>query len=227
MNTPAPAARFLSSAARRRLLGTFCAAATIFLAGAIWTQGQTPAPTATPAVSPSPDPSPSPTPVNPALYLPQAATVQVAAGGGTTNAANAQQNTISKTQTSRAGATAPATSDTANPTAAVPLQPSSPDLFSPTVLAAQPQTVTVTLSYNVACAGANVLVAPLDGGSINGSAGAQTVTVGTDGTLVFNFQAPSGPGRYHVVTRLGGAEMTLPFDVADPTTATPTPPPPR
>ena len=167
-------------------------------------QAQTTAPTTTPAASPAA----SPGPINPALYLPQAATVQVAGTGGSTTSA-----------TARVGTARTATNATSTPPVQS-LQVSSPDLFSPTALAAQPQPVTITLTYNVACAGATVLVAPLDGGTVNQvgggasqTAGAQQITVGADGTLAFSFQAPAGPGRYHVITRLGGVEMALPFDV--------------
>ena len=93
----------------------------------------------------------------------------------------------------------------------------------PTALAAQPPPVTVSLAYNPACAGANVTVVPLDAGQINGAVGAQTVTIGADGTLVFTFQAPNRPGRYHVMTRLGATEIALPFDVAKSAAATPAP----
>ena len=89
------------------------------------------------------------------------------------------------------------------------------------MLAAQPQEASITLNYNVACAGASVLVEPLDGGAINGSPGGKMVTVGADGTLTFRFQAPSGPGRYQVIARLGDTEVGFPFDVANPATATP------
>ncbi len=61
-----------------------------------------------------------------------------------------------------------------------------------------------------------MLVAPLDGGTVTGVSGGHTVTVGADGTLAFSFQAPSGPGRYHVIVSLGAAQMALPFDVAAP-----------
>jgi hypothetical protein len=79
-------------------------------------------------------------------------------------------------------------------------------------MAAQGQAANVTLSYDPSLAGDQVLVAPLDGGTING-AGAQTLTVANDGTLNFSFLPPSAPGRYQVVTQLNGAEITFPFVV--------------
>ena len=178
--------------------------------------------TSSPVTSPtaSPDPTATSTPggsTNPALYLPQAASVQVSSTGGANTPAVSQRKSGSRT-----AAKGVTNSDTSAPPAQS-LQVRSPDLFSPTSLSAQPQPATITLTYNVACAGSTVLVAPLDGGAINGTPGAQNVTVGADGTLVFSFQAPSGPGRYHVLTRLNGAEISFPFDVADPAAATPVP----
>jgi len=98
------------------------------------------------------------------------------------------------------------------------LQLSSSDLFAPVSLSAQPELVTITLTYNVTCAGSVVTVAPLDGGGINGTSGWQQVTVASDGTVYFTFQAPSKPGRYHVLTRLSGAEIGFAFDVANSST---------
>jgi hypothetical protein len=106
------------------------------------------------------------------------------------------------------------------PTSALPLHLNSPCLFSPVVLSVQPQPATFTLTYNVAYAGASVLVAPLDGGLINGASGGRTITVGPTGTIVFTFQAPASPGRYHVITNLGGAEIALPFIVPAAPTST-------
>ena len=142
----------------------------------------------------APTTSPGPTNVvNLALYLPVSATVQIGVQNG------------------------------ASILPSLSLQLNSPEFFSPTSLATQPQPVTVTLSYNLAAAGGSVMVAPLDGGTINGSPGGHTLTVGVDGALAFSFQAPARPGRYHVVTRLGSSETTLPFDVASPAATTPTP----
>jgi hypothetical protein len=170
-------------------------------------------------VSPTPsDPvsTPSPTDGNgSSLYLPRAATVQL---GGTTGGSTSALGKRSGTS----GLHSAGTSDVDQPPAQ-PLQINSPELFSPTTLSTQPQAAGITLMYDTACAGLQVLVAPLDGGMINGSTGAKSVTVGTDGTLIFSFQAPSGPGRYHVVTRLGNSEISLPFDVPVPDNATPAP----
>ena len=110
---------------------------------------------------------------------------------------------------------------------AVKLGFDSADLFSPTNLSIKPELATVTLTYDLACVGAKVVVAPLDGGVINGTPGGQTLQVGLDGTVLFSFQAPAGPGRYHVVTRLvtslGSRERALPFDVIDPAAPQPLP----
>ena len=126
------------------------------------------------------------------------------------------------------GSTTPGTSGTI--TAALPavkLGFDSLDLFSPTKLSIQPELASVTLTYDLACVGAKVIVAPLDGGMINGVPGGRTLQVGPDGTVAFSFQAPASPGRYHVITRLvlplGSRERALPFDVIDPLAPQPLP----
>lgn len=103
----------------------------------------------------------------------------------------------------------------------------SPDLFSSTKLSLKPELAAVTLTYDLVCIGAKIIVAPLDGGAINGTPGGQTLRVGLDGKVTFSFQAPAAPGRYHVVTRLvtplGSKERALPFDVIDPAAPQPLP----
>jgi hypothetical protein len=140
---------------------------------------------AAPIETPASSPTATPAPLGGVnpAFVPQAANVQVASANG------------------------------GPPTSAVPLLLNSPCLFSPVVLSVQPQLATFTLTYNVAYAGASVLVAPLDGGLINGAGGGQSMTVGPNGTIVFSFQAPASPGRYHVITNLGGTEIALPFIV--------------
>ena len=181
---------------------------------------QSPEPSASPAASPSPTPGVA---LNPALYLPQGATVQVADSSATRATSAVKRNNSRKASSDRGGAKFANASDE-TPPPAEPLQLTSPAMFSPTVLAAQPQAATITLNYNVACAGSAVMVAALDGGTLNGTLGGKSITVGADGTLVFTFQTPSGPGRYHVITRLGNSEISFPFDV--PATADVSTPPP-
>ncbi len=130
-------------------------------------------------------------------------------------------------QLTPAGSRGSATSGTLPLPPAVKLGSDSADLFSPTKLSITPELATVMLTYDLTCVGARVIVAPLDGGMINGTPGGQTLTVGLDGTVAFSFQAPASPGRYHVVTRLvtslGSRERALPFDVIDPQAPVPLP----
>ena len=96
-----------------------------------------------------------------------------------------------------------------------------PGVFAATKLAAQPPPATLTLAYNPLYAGARAVVAPLDGGTLTGADADHLFTIGSDGKLVFSFQPPASPGRYHVLVQLGGSAAAFSFDVASPASATP------
>lgn len=153
-------------------------------------------------VTPAPAPSPTVAPIDPSIYLPQA-TVQIAASPAPSANSTAVSSKVAADTTS------------ANSAAAAvlpPLEVCAPDAFAITTLAPS-QTATVTLTYNGACAGMTVVIAPLDGGSVNASAGSKQVTVGKDGTACFSFQAPAAAGLYNVLAVLGGYQRVLPFQV--------------
>ncbi len=172
-----------------------------------------PAPTAAPTPTAAPKPTATPTPpdLNSAAYVaprtPQA-TVQLSSSAATQPAPVATS------------ASAVTMLDTAAPVApsATSIQPplAGANIFSPTALSVQPESAAVTLTYDPSMAGAQVLVAPLDGGTINGQSAGTNVTVAADGTASFTFQAPAHAGLYHVITRLDTVEIALPFEVAAP-----------
>ena len=93
------------------------------------------------------------------------------------------------------------------------LEVCTPDAFAITSLAADAGPATVTLLYNPACADLKVTVAPLDGGTLNGSAGGKQIAIGSDGKLTFVYQPPATPGYYNVVVSLGAYQRVLPFQV--------------
>lgn len=92
--------------------------------------------------------------------------------------------------------------------------------------ASAPPVATVTLTYGVGCAGQEVSIQPLNGGTLTASdangkictapADGFSIIVATDGTLTFNYQPPATTGTYQVLTRYDNVTTTLPFLVADP-----------
>lgn len=180
----------------------------LFSAGAVvslFFSGTLVAQTSSPVSSPSP--SPSLTPVDPAIYLPQAVVLPVDSSSAA-NGASASKTLPTKSAKASASDAAPAPV----------LEVCTPGAFAITYLNTS-QTVNITLTYNVACAGMNVTLSPLDGGTINAAAGPAFLTVDASGTAAFQFQAPAAPGLYNVLAVLGGYQRTLPFQVSFPTTA--------
>ena len=189
---------------RRRSLSSFslaCIASFVIVASPRSVYSQTTLPAATPAESPAP--SPIAFPLSPELCHPQAV-IQISAPATTPTANKTSSSTVSSNiHTANAGIPARITLDVMTP-----------DAFAITRITTLASVVTITLKYNPACAGATTIVAPLDGGTINGTDGAKQLTVGSDGGLTFTFQAPSNLGLYNVQTVLGGCQRTLPFQVA-------------
>lgn len=96
-------------------------------------------------------------------------------------------------------------------------------LLAPTSASA-PVSAAVTLRYPLAQAGAKVWVGALDGGSVNGVANGQTLTVGADGVLLIQFQPPARAGIFQLVLRVDDVEATLPFSLEKPDEDGPPPP---
>lgn len=173
-------------------------------------------PIATPVDTPAPSPGPSPD-LSPMCaggtraYWPTVATVRLTPNSSPLQSASTNGLANNYVATNAVATDLPAQA----------LTVSSPGVLSNTDLSAQPESATITLTYEVACAGEKVLVAPLDGGKINGSAGGQWITVAADGTISFSFQAPSRAGRFHVVTHLRDSEISFPFTVARAINSTP------
>ncbi len=69
----------------------------------------------------------------------------------------------------------------------------------------------LALQYATQFAGKKVVVNPLDGGTINGVAGAQILAIGADGSLPLVFQCSGQPGSYNVAIRLDNNETALRF----------------
>lgn len=74
---------------------------------------------------------------------------------------------------------------------------SSTGVFEPVIIDAG-TTSNVTVQFPVSLANKQVIVQALDGGALFGVSGG-FATVGADGKLSFQFQAPSQPGLYRVL----------------------------
>jgi hypothetical protein len=76
-------------------------------------------------------------------------------------------------------------------------------------------TTAIRLQFASTLAGTPVTVQPLDGGSVGLTA--QSVTVASDGTISFQFQAGAPPGLYRVLVIAGATVSMVQFSVPSPT----------
>ena len=84
----------------------------------------------------------------------------------------------------------------------------------PLVAASAGQTVNIQLCFPLTAALTNVIVEPLDGGTL--PSGQSEMSIATDGTASIQFQPGNGPGLYRVLLNQVGSISTLRFWVADP-----------
>ena len=75
------------------------------------------------------------------------------------------------------------------------------------------QTVAVTLAYPPELAGRTVAIEPLDGGRV--VTPIQSLIIGIDGTLAFQYQAGQSPGLYQVTVHYDTQLIALQFWVLD------------
>ena len=124
---------------------------------------------------------------------------------------------LSSSSNTAQSAAVPAPASLAPSPSVLPISPAvgQPDCFlARSLIPATGNRIHYTHLRCLLCVGTPVLVAPLDGGLINGQPGGVNIPIAADGTVSFTFQAPSYPGVFHVITRLNDVEIALPFEVA-------------